>query len=116
MVSEDGRIKGVEAVIDKDLAGELLATLVGADHFIILTDVEGAMINYGKKNVKILRRVSVDEIERYYREGHFPPGSMGPKVMAAIKFIRNGGRKAAIGHLYKALDLLEEKTGTIITK
>ncbi len=116
VVDSGGQINGVEAVIDKDLAGELLASLVDADHFIILTDVEGAMINYGKKNMRILRKVTVDEIEKYYREGHFPPGSMGPKVLAAIKFIRNGGKKAAIGHLYKALDLLEERTGTIITR
>ncbi len=116
VVEEQGQIAGVEAVIDKDLAGELLASLVGADHFIILTDVEGAMINYGKRNMRILRRVTVDELERYYEEGHFPPGSMGPKVLAAIKFVRNGGKMAAIGHLYKALDLLEEKTGTIITR
>ncbi len=116
VVNDDGEIRGTEAVIDKDLAGELLASLIEADYFIILTDVEGAMINYGSKNMKILRRVTVEQMEKYYSEGHFPPGSMGPKVLAAIKFIRNGGRKAAIGHLYKALDLLEERAGTIIVR
>ncbi len=114
VIYENGDIKGVEAVIDKDLAGEVLATKLGADYFIILTDVEGAMINFGKPDQKLLRRITVSEAERYYKEGHFKPGSMGPKVLACIRFIRHGGKKAAIGHLYKALDTLEEKTGTII--
>ncbi len=114
VIYEDGEIKGVEAVIDKDLAGEVLATKLGADYFIILTDVEGAMINFGKPNQKLLRKITVSEAEKYYKEGHFKPGSMGPKVLACIRFIRHGGKKAAIGHLYRALDILEEKTGTII--
>ncbi len=114
VIYEDGEIRGVEAVIDKDLAGEVLATKLGADYFIILTDVEGAMINFGKPNQKLLRKITVSEAEKYYKEGHFKPGSMGPKVLACIRFIRHGGKKAAIGHLYRALDILEEKTGTII--
>jgi len=114
VINEDGEIKGVEAVIDKDLAGEILASKLGADYFIILTDVEGAMINFGKPNQKMLRKITVSEAEKYYKEGHFKPGSMGPKVLACIRFIKHGGKKAAIGHLYRALDTLEEKTGTII--
>ena len=114
VIHEDGEIKGVEAVIDKDLAGEILASKLGADYFIILTDVEGAMINFGKPNQKMLRKITVSEAEKYYKEGHFKPGSMGPKVLACIRFIKHGGKKAAIGHLYRALDTLEEKTGTII--
>lgn len=114
VIYEDGEVKGVEAVIDKDLAGEVLASKLGADYFIILTDVEGAMINFGKPDQKLLRKITVSEAEKYYKEGHFKPGSMGPKVLACIRFIRHGGKKAAIGHLYRALDILEEKTGTII--
>ncbi len=114
VIYENGDIKGVEAVIDKDLAGEVLATKLGADYFIILTDVEGAMINFGKPDQKLLRKITVSEAEKYYKEGHFKPGSMGPKVLACIRFIKHGGKKAAIGHLYRALDILEEKTGTII--
>jgi len=114
VIYEDGEVRGVEAVIDKDLAGEVLASKLGADYFIILTDVEGAMINFGKPNQKLLRKITASEAEKYYKEGHFKPGSMGPKVLACIRFIRHGGKKAAIGHLYRALDILEERTGTII--
>jgi len=114
VIYENGEVKGVEAVIDKDLAGEVLASKLGADYFIILTDVEGAMINFGKPNQKLLRKVTASEAEKYYKEGHFKPGSMGPKVLACIRFVRHGGKKAAIGHLYRALDVLEERTGTTI--
>ncbi len=114
VIKEDDTIKGVEAVIDKDLAGEVLASELGADYFIILTDVEGAMLNFGKPDQKVIRKITVSELEKLYNEGHFPPGSMGPKVLACIRFIKHGGKKAAIGHLYKALEILEEKTGTIV--
>lgn len=114
VIKENGVIKGVEAVIDKDLAGERLASLVGADYFVIVTDVEGVYLHFRTPKQKLLRRLTVSEAEKLYREGHFPSGSMGPKVLAAIRFIKNGGKKAAIGHLYKALDVLEERTGTTI--
>ncbi|RLG85081.1 MAG: carbamate kinase [Thermoprotei archaeon] len=114
VVYENGELRGVEAVIDKDLAGERLASLVRADYFVIVTDVEGVYLNFRKPNQRLLRRLTVSEAEKLYEEGHFPPGSMGPKVLAAIRFVRNGGKKAAIGHLYKALDVLEERAGTTI--
>jgi len=114
VVYENGELKGVEAVIDKDLAGERLASLVKADYFVIVTDVEGVYLNFRKPNQQLLRRLTVSEAEKLYKEGHFPPGSMGPKVLAAIRFVKNGGKKAAIGHLYKALDVLEERAGTTI--
>lgn len=114
VVYEGGVLRGVEAVIDKDLAGERLATLIRADYFVIVTDVEGVYVNFRKPNQKLLRRLTVSEAEKLYKEGHFPPGSMGPKVLAAIRFIRNGGKRAAIGHLYKALDVLEGRAGTTI--
>ncbi len=107
-------IMGVEAVIDKDLAGEILASTIKAEYLIILTDVEGIILNYGKPNEVLLRDLSVDEAQKYYEEGYFPPGSMGPKVLAAIRFVRNGGKTAAIGHLNKALDTLEGRSGTRI--
>ncbi len=110
----DGRLKGVEAVIDKDLAGEVLATSLGVGTFVILTDVDGAYINFGKPNQKLLREVTVSELEKYYKEGHFKPGSMGPKVLAAIRFIRHGGRRAVIGHLHKGYEVVKGETGTII--
>lgn len=114
VIIEDGYVKGVEAVIDKDLAGERLASAIKADIFLILTDVEGVYLNFRKENQKLLRVLHVDEAEKYYNEGQFPPGSMGPKVLACIRFIKNGGKFAAIGHLYKALDIIEGRSGTRI--
>ncbi len=112
VVEENGQLKGVEAVIDKDLAGEKLAEEVSADIFMILTDVNGAAVNYGKPDERWLGRVTVDELKRYYEEGHFRKGSMGPKVLAAIRFIEWGGERAVIASLDRAVEALEGKTGT----
>ena len=112
--NEDGTLQGVEAVIDKDLAGEVLATALGVGTFVILTDVDGAYINYGKPNQKKLDVVTVSELEKYYKEGHFKPGSMGPKVLAAIRFIKHGGKKAMIGHLQKGYEVIKGESGTIV--
>ncbi len=112
--NEDGILQGVEAVIDKDLAGEVLATALGVGTFVILTDVDGAYINYGKPNQKRLDVVTVSELEKYYREGHFKPGSMGPKVLAAIRFIKHGGKKAMIGHLQKGYEVIKGESGTTV--
>ncbi|MGC9049966.1 carbamate kinase [Pyrobaculum sp.] len=103
---------GVEGVVDKDLAAALLATELGADLLLILTDVDGVYINYRKPNQRRLGIVHVDELERYYAEGHFPPGSMGPKVLAAIEFIRRGGRRAAIGALEEGYEVFRGLRGT----
>ncbi len=112
VVVENGEIRGVEAVIDKDLASARLASQIGADTLIILTEVEKVYLNYGKPDQKPLDRVRVDELERYYREGHFPPGNMGPKVRAVIDFLRRGGKRAIITSLYTFREALEGKTGT----
>jgi len=112
--NEDGTLQGVEAVIDKDLAGEVLATALGVGTFVILTDVDGAYINYGKPDQKKLDVVTVSELEKYYKEGHFKPGSMGPKVLAAIRFIKHGGKKAMIGHLQKGYEVIKGESGTIV--
>ncbi|WP_297489531.1 carbamate kinase [Thermococcus sp.] len=114
VVEENGQLKGVEAVIDKDLAGEKLAEEVSADIFMILTDVNGAAINYGKPDERWLGRVTVGELKKYYLEGHFRKGSMGPKVLAAIRFIEWGGERAVIASLDRAVEALEGKTGTQI--
>lgn len=107
-------IRGVEAVIDKDLASSLLAIEINADLFMILTEVEKVYLNYNKENQKALDIVSVNELEKYYSEGHFPEGSMGPKVLAVINFVKTTKRKAIITSLDKALDGFYEKTGTIV--
>ena len=106
--------EGVEAVIDKDLAGQRLATLLGASRFIILTDVDAAYLNYGKPGERRLGYVKVEEMKRYYEEGHFPPGSMGPKVLAAIRFIEEGGKEAVIAELSQLIEALEGGAGTHI--
>ena len=115
VIEENGRLKGVEAVIDKDLAGERLAEEVNADVFMILTDVNGAAINYGKPTERWLREVTAEELRKYYEEGHFRKGSMGPKVLAAIRFIEWGGERAVIASLDRAVEALEGKTGTQVS-
>jgi len=114
VVKEDGVLKGVEAVIDKDLAGERLATALGASTFLILTDVEKVYLNYGKPDQKPIDVMTVSEAKKYLEEGHFKPGSMGPKILASIRFIENGGKIAIIGHLKKAYEALIGKSGTRI--
>jgi len=96
--------QGIDAVIDKDLASARLALEVGADVLIIATDVEGAAISFGTSEERFLRKMSVAEAERYLSEGHFPAGSMGPKVEAALQFIKSGGNRAVIC----SIDSIEE--------
>ncbi len=115
VIEENGRLKGVEAVIDKDLAGERLAEEVNADVFMILTDVNGAAINYGKPTERWLGEVTAEELRKYYEEGHFRKGSMGPKVLAAIRFIEWGGERAVIASLDRAVEALEGRTGTQVS-
>lgn len=113
---EQGNYKGVEAVIDKDRAGEVMAQAIGADTFMILTDVEHALLNFGKDNPTPLGKVTLAEMKKYAEEGHFLAGSMGPKVEAAMEFIEKGGQRVIISSLTKAVKAFEGKTGTIITK
>ncbi len=112
---EDGSFEGVAAVIDKDLAAEKLAEDLNVDILLILTEVEKVSINYKKPDQQDLSYMTVIEAEKYMSEGHFAPGSMFPKVMAAVKFVKSHpGRKAIITSLYKSIDALNGLTGTII--
>ncbi|WP_071431192.1 carbamate kinase [Angelakisella massiliensis] len=112
----DGTLEGVAAVIDKDFAAELLAQQVGADVLMILTEVEKVAINWGKPNQQNLDHISLYQAARYVEEGHFAPGSMLPKIEAAMKFVRdNPDKKAIITSLDKAIEALEGKTGTVVT-
>lgn len=114
---EDGTLEGVAAVIDKDFAAELLAEMVEADTLMILTAVEKVSIDFKKPNEKKLDKITVKEAEKYIEDGHFAPGSMLPKIQAAIKFAQaKPDNKSIITSLYKAIDGLEGKTGTIITQ
>lgn len=113
--TEGHHLKGAAAVIDKDFASEVLAEQLDADYLIILTAVEKAAINFGKPEQKWLDNISVAEAEQYCAEGHFAPGSMLPKVQAAMRFADSKpGRRALITLLEKARDGIDGKTGTVI--
>ncbi|WP_295670421.1 carbamate kinase [uncultured Haemophilus sp.] len=112
---EHHNLQGVEAVIDKDFASELLAENLDADFLIILTAVEKVAINFGKPEEKWLDDLETEEARKYIKEGHFAPGSMLPKVQAAVKFAESKpGRTALITLLEKAKDGIQGKTGTHI--
>ena len=112
----DGQLIGVEAVVDKDKAGQKLAELVNGDIFLVLTDVEHVYLNYNKPNQKSIHKITVRKVEKYLKDGQFPPGSMAPKIEACIRFIKAGGKKAIITSLDHAIDALHGKTGTVITQ
>jgi carbamate kinase len=111
---EDGKIKGVEAVIDKDFSASLLATLIDADLFVISTAVEKVALNFNQPNEKWLDEMSVAEARQYIEEDQFAPGSMLPKIQAIIQYLENGGKKALITDPEHIGDALEGKTGTWI--
>lgn len=116
VVYEEGskRIRGTAAVIDKDLAGQRLAEVVGADIFLILTDVENALVNFGKEDEKPVETVSYNRMEKLAEEGHFLAGSMGPKVKAAMRFVKFGGERSIITSLDNAFDAVSMGKGTQI--
>ncbi len=106
-------LEGVPAVIDKDRASALLADLLGADMLIILTQVERVYLNYGRYNATPLERLRAEELAAYAREGHFPPGNMGPKVEAVLRFLQGGEKRRALITSLEALPrALEGQTGT----
>ena len=109
-------IKGVEAVIDKDYTSSLLASELKSDLFVILTNVEHVSINFGKRNQKNLMRVKLKEVKRFYERGHFPAGSMGPKIKAAIDYIENGGKEVIITTPKELLRAIKGETGTHIVR
>lgn len=114
VINADGTYSGVEAVIDKDRAGEVLAEDVSADVLMILTDVAYAAIDYGTSEQRDLKTVKLSEMKKYFAKGYFKAGSMGPKIASAIKFVESGGEKAIIASLENALAGLEEGRGTVI--
>jgi len=116
VLKEGEKLVGVDAVIDKDLAGERLAVDVEAKIFLVLTDVDQVKLNYKTPQEKGLSHITVEEAKRYLAEGHFAKGSMEPKVRAAIRFIEAGGERAVITSLDKAVAALDGKAGTTITK
>jgi len=111
---EGGRYVGVEAVVDKDLTSSVLATDIGANLLIILTAVPQVFVNFGTPEQRALGAVTLEEIEALQREGHFPHGSMGPKVEAVIQYLRNGGRRALITDPESLPRAIEGRAGTHI--
>lgn len=117
VAEKDGTLEGISAVIDKDFVSALLAKEIGADFLVILTAVEKIAINFGKKNQQWLESMSLDEADTYIKQEQFAPGSMLPKVEAAMEFAASGiNRKALITLLGKAREGLLGKTGTVIYK
>ncbi|HXY56555.1 MAG TPA: carbamate kinase, partial [Nitrososphaerales archaeon] len=112
IIEEGTEAKGVEAVIDKDLGGQRLATLIGANIFVILTDVDGAYVNYGKPNQELITEVTTGKLQNYMADGQFKEGSMAPKILAAIRFVESGGERAIIAELGKLTEALDGKAGT----
>jgi carbamate kinase len=111
----NGNLEGVPAVIDKDFASGKIAELLNADALVVLTAVEQVSINFGKPNQKNLSSITVEEAKTYIEEGHFAPGSMLPKIRAALTFVEaKEGRKAIITSLEKAREAIEGKAGTVI--
>ncbi|MCH8107332.1 MAG: carbamate kinase [Chloroflexi bacterium] len=109
-----GSYRKVESVIDKDLAGEKLAESVSADIYLILTNVDKVALNYGTDRQEELHRVTVSDARRYYQEGHFASGSMGPKVLSCIDFIEFGGEVAIITGFESAARAINFDAGTRI--
>ena len=115
VVRREGRLVGVPAVIDKDFASAKLAELVGADKLVILTAVDRVAINWGKPDQKNLEMMTIAQAEQYCAEGQFAPGSMLPKVQAAMSFAATGG-EAIIASLEKAAAALKGESGTRVVR
>jgi carbamate kinase len=113
VVEHRGQLRGVEAVVDKDRTAALLATAVGADVLLVLTEVEQVQVGYGTPQARSLSSMTVAEASELLAAGEFPEGSMGPKVEACVAFVQSGGR-AAIGALSQAADVLHGRAGTAV--
>ena len=114
ILDENGNYEGLDAVIDKDFASAVIGREIGADFLVILTSVDKVSLNFGQPDQKDLDEVTLKEIKQYVAEGHFPPGSMGPKINAAIKFLEDGGKMVAITSFNQAQQAIIGKAGTRI--
>jgi carbamate kinase len=114
VVRRGQRLEGAEAVVDKDRASAVLARAVGAELLVMLTGVECVGLDFGTRWQRDMARLTVSDAERLIAEGEFPPGSMGPKVESAVRFIRDGGRSAIVTRAERLLDAVEGSSGTRI--
>ena len=114
VIRKERKFRGVEAVIDKDLASSILAREIKAQIFIIASDIAGAGVNWGKPDQKLLGKISLTELEQYVKAGQFPAGSMGPKVEAIIEFYKETGSRGIICHLEDIEKAIAGEAGTEI--
>jgi len=112
VVRSEGMLHGVEAVLDKDRASSLLASLLDVDMFAISTDTDFVYLNYKKPEQKALTQVTVSELESYYNAGQFPPGNMGPKIESALRFLKHGGREVVITCYENLCEAVAGRAGT----
>lgn len=111
---QDGSFEGVEAVIDKDLTSSLLATEIGAEILVILTEVSNICTGFNTSDEQPIKAITAEELRHLYEEGEFPPGSMGPKVEAVIGFLERGGKRAIVTNPNTLSQALKGKDGTHI--
>jgi carbamate kinase len=116
VVEENGTLFGVEGVIDKDFATSLLARRIKADLMVITTGVEKVAVQFKKPGQRFFDRLTVAEAKKYYEAGEFPPGSMGPKILAAAEFVEETGNEVIITLPEKMMEAVQGKAGTRIVK
>ncbi|MGD0824355.1 MAG: hypothetical protein ABR908_07210 [Terriglobales bacterium] len=114
VIWKNGKLQGVEAVIDKDRASAWLASRLAADLFVIATDTDYVYLNYKKPAQTALQQVDAHELEEYAQAGHFPPGNMGPKIESVLRFLRQGGKEAIITSCENLCHAVEGCGGTHI--
>ena len=112
--NENGNLEGLDAVVDKDLSAALLGRVIKANELWIITDVDQVCLNYGMDNEEALSKITVSEAKQYYSEGHFQAGSMGPKIQAALYFLKYHGDKVVITSIEGVKEAINDNNGTII--
>jgi carbamate kinase len=114
VVEQGNKLAGVEAVIDKDLASALLAIGIQADQFVMVTDVAGVYTDFDSERARLIPRATPDELQSWLAQGHFPPGTMGPKVEAAMQYVRACGKRAVICRSDDLAAALQGQAGTVV--
>ena len=114
--NDDNKLEGINAVIDKDLSGALLGRVIKSNELWIITDLDQAYLNFGKENQEPILNISSETAKQYFDEGHFMAGSMGPKIQAALYFLKHHGEKAVITSINGIDDAIAGKNGTTIIK
>jgi carbamate kinase len=113
-IDSNGNLEGLDAVIDKDRASAVLAREISSEILLILTSVDKVALNFGTDKEQPLDSMTVSEAEKYLEAGHFPPGSMGPKIEAALQFLKDGGKEVIIAFFNNAGKALRGEAGTKI--